>query len=75
MHTSRSRKSPRKPSNFGKFKPESIELSGIRGIATRHGYNIKDMTMSLYNLKDDVGSVDKLISTVVAAAFTAGGAK
>src|SRR6185312_12034017 len=30
-----------KPSNFGKLKPLSIELSGIRGIASRHGYRVE----------------------------------
>ena len=44
-----------KPSNFGKLKPESIELSGIRGIASRHGYRVEKLGLSLYNLKEDVG--------------------
>jgi arylsulfatase len=44
-----------KPSNFGKLKPAPIELSGIRGIATRHGYRIEKIGLELYNLKDDPG--------------------
>ena len=44
-----------KPSNFGRLKPESIELSGIRGIASRHGYRFASIGPSLFNLKDDPG--------------------
>ncbi len=44
-----------KPSNFGNLKPESIELSGIRGIASRHGYRVEKLALSLYNLNQDVG--------------------
>ena len=44
-----------KPSNFGKLKPESIEMSGIRGIASRHGYRVEKIGQVLYNLKDDPG--------------------
>lgn len=44
-----------KPSNFGKLTPESIELSGIRGIASRHGYRVETIGLSLFNLKEDVG--------------------
>lgn len=44
-----------KPSNYGKLQPQSIELSGIRGIATRHGYRFEKIGLSLYNLKLDAG--------------------
>jgi arylsulfatase A-like enzyme len=44
-----------KPSNYGKLEPKSIELSGIRGIATRHGYRFEPIGLSLYNLKTDPG--------------------
>jgi arylsulfatase len=44
-----------KPSNFGKLKPQPIELSGIRGIASRHGYRVERIGRSLYNLRDDPG--------------------
>lgn len=49
-----------KPSNFGKLKPESIELSGIRGIATRHGYRFEKIGLALYNLADDPGEKHNL---------------
>lgn len=44
-----------KPSNFENLKPESIELSGIRGIASRHGYRVEKIGLALYNLRDDPG--------------------
>lgn len=44
-----------KPSNYGKLKPESIDKSGIRGIATRHGYRFEPIGLALYNLRDDIG--------------------
>ncbi|MGH7135808.1 MAG: sulfatase family protein [Pirellulales bacterium] len=44
-----------KPSNYGKLLPQSIELSGIRGIASRHGYRFEKIGLSLYNLKSDPG--------------------
>lgn len=44
-----------KPSDFANLKPESIELSGIRGIASRHGYRVEKIELSLFNLKTDVG--------------------
>ena len=44
-----------KPSNFGKLEPKPITESGIRGIATRHGYRFESIGLSLYNLDDDPG--------------------
>jgi arylsulfatase A-like enzyme len=44
-----------KPANFANLKPESMTLSGIRGIASRHGYLVKQTELALYNLKDDIG--------------------
>lgn len=44
-----------KPSNYGKLQPQSIGLSGIRGIASRHGYRFEKIGLSLYNLKLDPG--------------------
>lgn len=44
-----------KPSNYGKLQPLSIEQSGIRGIASRHGYRVEKIGLALYNLKDDPG--------------------
>ncbi len=42
-----------KPSNFGKIAPASITQSGVEGIATRHGYRIEQLELSLYNLEED----------------------
>src|SRR4051812_2655009 len=42
-----------KPSNYANMKPDSIENSGIRGIASRHGYRVEKTGLALYNLKDD----------------------
>lgn len=44
-----------KPANFEKMQPKSIEESGIRGIASRHGYEVRRIEQSLFNLKDDLG--------------------
>ncbi len=44
-----------KPANFENMKPKSIEESGIRGIASRHGYEVRRIEQSLFNLKDDPG--------------------
>jgi arylsulfatase len=44
-----------KPANHEKMKPESIEQSGIRGIATRHGYRVEKLPLSLFDLTADVG--------------------
>ena len=44
-----------KPSNFGKLEPVAIEQSGIRGIASRHGYRVERLGLSLFDLDQDVG--------------------
>lgn len=44
-----------KPANFGQLKPASIAQSGIRGIASRHGYEVSDLPLSLYDLESDPG--------------------
>ena len=44
-----------KPANFVNMQPKSIEESGIRGIASRHGYEVRRLEQSLFNLKDDPG--------------------
>ncbi|CAN5901227.1 sulfatase [soil metagenome] len=44
-----------KPSNWGKMQPLDIEESGIRGIASRHGYRVEHLEQSLYNLREDIG--------------------
>ncbi len=49
-----------KPSNYDHLKPESIELSGIRGIASRHGYRVEKIGLSLYNVRTDPGERNNL---------------
>ncbi len=44
-----------KPANFENLKPESMAMSGLRGIASRHGYVVKKIEQTLYNLDDDLG--------------------
>jgi arylsulfatase len=51
-----------KPSNFDKLKPESIKLSGLEGIASRHGYKVEHTGLALYNLKDDVGEKKNVLA-------------
>jgi len=36
------------------MEPRAIEESGIRGIASRHGYRVERLELSLYNLRDDL---------------------
>jgi len=51
-----------KPSNFANLKPESMQLSGLRGIASRHGYKVAATGLALYNLKSDPGESTNLAS-------------
>jgi arylsulfatase len=44
-----------KPARFGQMKPKSITQSGIDGIATRHGYAVKQQKTALYDLSRDPG--------------------
>jgi arylsulfatase len=44
-----------KPSNFGNLAPTSITQSGVEGIATRHGYRVEQLPLSLFNLDEDPG--------------------
>lgn len=44
-----------KPAGFGKLKPKPITQSGVEGIASRHGYYVKELPLSLYDLSQDVG--------------------
>ena len=37
------------------MKPKAITQSGIEGIASRHGYRVETIGLSLFNLKDDPG--------------------
>lgn len=49
-----------KPSNFGKLAPTSITQSGVEGIATRHGYRIEHLPLSLFNLEQDIAEQQNL---------------
>lgn len=44
-----------KPSNWENMKPAAITQSGIEGIATRHGYQVAQQPLALYNLREDPG--------------------
>jgi arylsulfatase len=44
-----------KPANHGKQKPEAMTESGLRGIASRHGYKVQKIELALYDLDADVG--------------------
>ncbi|MEQ1858585.1 MAG: sulfatase [Chthoniobacteraceae bacterium] len=44
-----------KPSNWANMKPKSITESGIRGIASRHGYRVERIEKSLFELTADPG--------------------
>jgi len=44
-----------KPAQSGKLKPASITQTGIAGIATRHGYRVESLELSLYDLRHDLG--------------------
>ncbi|MBI5690134.1 MAG: sulfatase-like hydrolase/transferase [Verrucomicrobia bacterium] len=52
-----------KPSNWANMKPQSIENSGIRGIASRHGYRVESIGVALYNLRDDPAETRNLATT------------
>lgn len=49
-----------KPSNWGKLAPTSITLSGVEGIATRHGYRIEQIELSLFDLETDPGELNNV---------------
>lgn len=51
-----------KPANYEKMKPDAIEESGIRGIASRHGYKVGKIEMSLFDLESDPGESKNLAS-------------
>src|SRR5262245_49233180 len=44
-----------KPANHGKQKPEAMSASGLRGIASRHGYKLEKTGLELYDLDADIG--------------------
>ncbi len=44
-----------KPAGYGRLAPQSITNSGIEGIASRHGYVVRELPLSLYDLETDLG--------------------
>lgn len=46
-----------KPANFAQMKPVAIEQSGLRGIASRHGYEVRKIEESLFDLDADPGEI------------------
>jgi arylsulfatase A-like enzyme len=44
-----------KPANHANMKPNAIEESGVRGIASRHGYKVEKIGLSLFDLSADPG--------------------
>ncbi len=51
-----------KPSNWGKLAPKSITQSGVEGIATRHGYRVEQLELSLFHLESDPGEQTNVAS-------------
>jgi len=49
-----------KPANFENLKPKSIQQSGIHGIASRHGYEVRRIGLALYDLEADPGETRNL---------------
>ncbi len=52
-----------KPSNWANMKPLSHTVSGIRGIASRHGYRVEEIGVALYDLKSDPGETKDLAAS------------
>ena len=44
-----------RPANFAAMKPMGMDQSGIRGIASRHGYRVERQAAALYDLGADPG--------------------
>lgn len=49
-----------KPANHAKMRPDAIEESGIRGIASRHGYKVAKIGLSLFDLSTDPGETKEV---------------
>ncbi len=50
-----------KPSNWENMKPRSITQSGIEGIASRHGYAVARLELSLFDVEADPGETRNLV--------------
>jgi hypothetical protein len=46
-----------KPAKWGKLTPEAMSASGLRGIASRHGYKVEKTPLALFDLDADVGEL------------------
>lgn len=44
-----------RPANYENMQKLPMSMSGLQGIASRHGYVVKHIDLSLFNLTDDVG--------------------
>ena len=44
-----------KPAKHGQMQPLGMSESGVRGIASRHGYDVATQPPALYDLRDDPG--------------------
>ena len=51
-----------KPAGYGKLEPKSITESGVEGIASRHGYRVAQLPMSLFDLSQDVGEQHNVLA-------------
>lgn len=49
-----------KPSGYGKLQPKAITESGVEGIASRHGYRVEQLQLSLFDLESDPGESKNL---------------
>ncbi|MEE2796784.1 MAG: sulfatase [Planctomycetota bacterium] len=51
-----------KPAGYGRLAPQSISNSGIEGIASRHGYVVRELPLSLYDLSADMSESNNVAS-------------
>ncbi|MFM8270772.1 MAG: hypothetical protein ACKODX_00335, partial [Gemmata sp.] len=49
-----------KPANYLKMTPEAMNVSGVRGIASRHGYKVERLPLALFDLRADPGETKNL---------------
>jgi arylsulfatase len=49
-----------KPARYGELRPQSINQSGTAGIASRHGYRVEQIPLSLFDLERDPGETTNL---------------